>query len=113
MANYAKRNAKSIALVLKMLNVEGVNSTPQLCKYLRKHFRICNAQKKNSFIQKEDFFVIEMYPQSIISTAMSKKNWTQIEGKLHLTGQSRSAAEFNKRTLTISLKMQSTRKKLN
>lgn len=54
-----------------------------------------------------------MYPQSIISTAMSKKNWTQIEGKLHLTGQSRSAAEFNKRTLTISLKMQSTRKKLN
>lgn len=62
-----------------MLNVEGVNSTPQLCKYLRKHFRICNAQKKNSFIQKEDFFVIEMYPQSIISTAMSKK---KIEPKL-------------------------------
>lgn len=35
-------------------------------------------KKKNSFIQKEDFFVIEMYPQSIISTAMSKK----IEPKL-------------------------------
>lgn len=37
-------------------------------------------KKKNSFIQKEDFFVIEMYPQSIISTAMSKKlnpNWRQ------------------------------------
>jgi len=55
MANYAKRNAKSIALVLKMLNVEGVNSTPQLCKYLRKHFRICNAQKKIVSFKKRIF----------------------------------------------------------
>lgn len=39
-----------------------------------------------------------------------KKIRVQIEGKLHLTG---SASEYNKQALTISLKTQSTRKKLN
>lgn len=81
MANYAKRNAKSIALVLKMLNVEGVNSTPQLCKYLRKHFRICNAQQKKIVSFKKRIFCNRnVSPEYYLHGNVQKKlnpNWRQ------------------------------------